>query len=121
MKRNQVETDLDSSSEEKLAYKWKALVIVALGTFMGTMDASITNISFPILTKVFNIQLTTVMWVTLAYILTSTSLMLVLGKVGDQMGRKRLYAVGMLIFSLGLFLCSLSQTINQLIIYRVPS
>jgi len=119
MHRNQVETDLDSSSKKMLAYKWKAFIIVALGTFMGTMDASITNISFPILTKVFDIQLTTVMWVTLAYMLTSTSLMLVLGKAGDQMGRKRLYATGMLIFSLGLFLCSLSRTINQLIICRV--
>ena len=63
------------------AYKWKALFTVAMGTVMGTMDASITNIAFPILTQVFDKGLTTVMWVSLAYILVSVSLLLVMGKM----------------------------------------
>ncbi|MBW2061753.1 MAG: MFS transporter [Deltaproteobacteria bacterium] len=101
------------------SYKWKALATVALGTFMGTMDVSIVNISFPILTRVLNTELTTVMWVTLAYTLVSTSLLLFLGRVGDQIGRKKIYGTGMVIFTIGLILCSLSQNIAQLIIFRV--
>ncbi|MBW2091310.1 MAG: MFS transporter [Deltaproteobacteria bacterium] len=104
---------------DQISYKWKALATVALGTFMGTMDVSIVNISFPILTKELKTELTTVMWVTLAYTLVSTSLLLFLGKVGDQIGRKKIYAAGMLVFSLGLALCSLSQSITQLIFFRV--
>lgn len=100
-------------------YKWKALATVALGTLMGTMDASITNISFPVLTRVFQAELTTVMWVALVYILVCTSLMLILGKIGDLIGRKKLYAGGMAIFTLGLIACSMAQGIGQLILFRI--
>ena len=100
-------------------YKWKALVTVAMGTMMATIDASITNIAFPILTETFHTELTTVMWVTVAYILVSTSSMLVLGKIGDLVGRKRIYSLGMGIFTVGLVACSLSQSIGGLIIYRI--
>jgi len=99
-------------------YKWKALVTVAMGTMMATVDASITNIAFPILTETFHAELTTVMWVTVAYILVSTSSMLVLGKISDFVGRKRIYSLGMGIFTVGLVACSLSQSIGQLICFR---
>jgi EmrB/QacA subfamily drug resistance transporter len=100
-------------------YKWKALATVALGTLMGTMDASIANISFPVLTKVFQADLTVVMWVALVYILVCTSLMLVLGKISDLIGRKKIYAGGMAIFTLGLIACSMAQGIGQLILFRI--
>lgn len=99
-------------------YKWKALLTVALGTMMATMDASITNIAFPVLTKVFKADLTTVVWVTVAYVLVSTSSMLIIGKIGDLTGRKRIYAIGMGIFTLGLLACSMANTIEQLIFFR---
>ena len=100
-------------------YKWKALTTVALGTLMGTMDASITNISFPVLASVFKADLTTVMWVTLVYILVCASLMLILGKISDLIGRKKIYAGGMAVFTLGLMACSLAQNIGQLILFRI--
>jgi EmrB/QacA subfamily drug resistance transporter len=99
-------------------YKWKALATVAMGTMMATVDASITNIAFPILTETFHTELTTVMWVTVAYILVSTTSMLVLGKISDLVGRKRIYSLGMGIFTVGLVACSLSQSIGQLICFR---
>ena len=95
------------------------MATVALGTLMGTMDASITNISFPVLTRVFQAQLTTVMWVALVYILVCTSLMLILGKISDLIGRKKIYAGGMAIFTLGLIACSMAQGIGQLILFRI--
>jgi EmrB/QacA subfamily drug resistance transporter len=100
-------------------YKWRALATVALGTLMGTMDASIANISFPVLTRVFQADLTAVMWVALVYILVCTSLMLVLGKISDLIGRKKIYAGGMAIFTLGLIACSMAQGIGQLILFRI--
>jgi MFS family permease len=89
------ETAREDNSHAKDTYKWKALVTVALGTMMVTIDASITNIAFPALTEVFQADLTTVMWVTVIFILVSTSSMLIIGKIGDLMGRKRIYALGM--------------------------
>jgi len=98
--------------------KWRALATVALGTMMATMDASITNIAFPELTAVFTTDITKVVWVTLAFLLVCTSLMLVVGKIGDSMGRKTIYAVGMFVFTAGLLLCSVSDSIGQLIMSR---
>ena len=112
------ETADQDHSPAKDIYKWKALLTVALGTMMVSMDASITNIAFPVLTKVFQADLTTVMWVTVAFVLVSTSSMLIIGKLGDLMGRKRIYALGMGTFTLGLVVCSLAQTIGQLIFFR---
>ena len=102
-----------------IPYKWLALLTVAIGTFMGTLDASIVNISFPRLTEVFETEPAVVLWVTVAYLLVGVSLMLSLGKIGDQLGRKRVYIAGFIVFTLGLTLCSLSQSIVQLILFRV--
>jgi EmrB/QacA subfamily drug resistance transporter len=59
------------------------------------------------------------MWVSVAYLLVSVGLMLTLGRIGDTFGRKRVYILGFTVFTLGLVLCSLSQSIVQLILARV--
>lgn len=89
-----------------------------MGTMMATLDASITNIAFPVLTEVFRTELTTVLWVTLAFILVSSSSMLLVGRISDLIGRKSIYTLGMVVFTLGLFFCSISQNIVQLILSR---
>ncbi len=102
-----------------LSYKWKALLTVAMGTMMGTMDASITTIAFPKLTRVFHTDLTTVMWVAVAYILVSSSLMLIFGKISDFIGKTRIYTAGTAIFTLGMAACALAQNVEQIIIFRI--
>jgi len=59
-----------------------------------------------------------VMWVTVAFVLVSTSSMLIIGKIGDMVGRKRIFLVGIAVFTLGLLACALAQSIGQLIFYR---
>lgn len=112
-------TRFHPSGADSSGYKWKALITVALGTMMGTMDASITNIAMPTLTRTFAVSITTIVWVTLAYMLTSTGLLLSLGRAGDLWGRKRIYVWGSFFFVLGLALCALAQNIGQLILFRV--
>jgi len=102
-----------------IPYKWLALLTVSIGTFMGTLDASIVNISFPRLTQVFDTEPSIVLWVSVAYLLVGVSLMLTLGRIGDVLGRKRVYIAGFIVFTIGLILCSLSQSIVQLILSRV--
>ena len=75
--------------------------------------------SFPILTKTFGVPITTIVWVSLAFILASTSFLLILGRAGDVFGRKRLYLGGTVVFTLGLIFCALSQNIAHLIFFRV--
>jgi len=98
--------------------KWKILITVAVTTMMATMDASITNIAFPVLTRVFKTDVSVVMWVSVAFVLVSTSSMLIIGKIGDMVGRKRIFLVGIALFTLGLLACALAETIGQLIFFR---
>ena len=100
-------------------YKWLALLTVAIGTFMATLDSSIVNISLPRLSEVFDTEPSVVLWVTVAYLLVSVGLVLTVGKVGDLLGRKRVYIIGLTIFTIGLALCWISQSIVQLILSRV--
>ena len=99
-------------------YKWKALATAAMGNIMATMDVSIVNLSFPTLTRVFSADLDTVMWTTLAYILVSVSILLVVGRISDMVGKKRIYTLGIFVFTLGVVACSISQSIGQLVFFR---
>ena len=102
-----------------IPYKWLALLTVSIGTFMGTLDASIVNISLPRLTEVFQTEPSVVLWVSVVYLLVSVGLMLTVGRIGDAFGRKRVYILGFALFTLGLILCSFSQSILQLILSRI--
>jgi EmrB/QacA subfamily drug resistance transporter len=98
--------------------KWKVLITVAVTTMMATMDASITNIAFPVLTRVFDTEVSVVMWVTVAFILVSTSSMLIIGKIGDMIGRKKIFLAGIAVFTLAMVACALAGSIAQLVFFR---
>jgi len=100
-------------------YKWHTMLVVSIGTFMATLDASIVNLALPILRNYFNTDIATTEWVMLSYLLTITTLLLTLGRLSDMYGRKPMFMAGLLIFTLGSGLCSLSATAGQLIAFRV--
>lgn len=100
-------------------YKWRAMLVVSIGTFMATLDASIVNLALPILRNYFNTDIATIEWVMLSYLLTVTTLLLTLGRLSDMYGRKSMFLAGLLIFTLGSGLCSLSASAGQLIVFRV--
>jgi EmrB/QacA subfamily drug resistance transporter len=107
------------ATSKGIQYKWLALMTTSIGALVSTLDFSIVNISLPRLTKVFSTEASVTLWVTVAYLLTSVSLMFIFGKLGDIFGRKRVYVIGFFLFTLGLTLCSIAQSINQLIFFRV--
>jgi EmrB/QacA subfamily drug resistance transporter len=112
----------DSSTEKGKRngiHKWLVLLTVCISNIIGPMDNSMVNISLPELTVAFNTELSTIIWILLAYMLTLAGLLLTLGRVGDVLGRKRVYVTGFVLFTLGLALCALAQNIVQLIIFRV--
>lgn len=100
-------------------HKWWALVTVALGTFMATLDSSIVNISLPAILTYFRSDLATIQWVVLAYLLAITSLLLTFGRLADIWGRKKVYTIGFGIFTLGSLVCGLAPTPAYLIGARV--
>jgi EmrB/QacA subfamily drug resistance transporter len=92
---------------------------VFIGTFMAPLDSSIVNISLPALAKYFSVGITTVEWVVMAYLLTTSSLLLTAGRLGDIRGHKIVYVIGFVTFTAASALCGLAGSIGQLIFFRV--
>lgn len=98
--------------------KWLVLITVAVGTFMAPLDASVVNIALPVLTKYFNVNLQTIGWVVLSYLLAVSTLLLSFGRLGDMIGHRKVYIMGFIVFVFGSILCGISKTVIQLIIFR---
>jgi EmrB/QacA subfamily drug resistance transporter len=98
--------------------KWRILVAIAFGTYIATMDFSIVNIALPTLSREFDASPDTVIWATLIFSLTATSLTLTAGRVGDLFGRRRVYLTGWLVFTIGMAGVGFAQSIGQLIALR---
>lgn len=112
-------TSTTVKKSNKDTYKWLALLVICGGTFLSTMDSSIVNIAFPELATVFKTDAASVVWVSLAYSVTTVGLMLTFGKAGDKLGRKPIYTTGVLIFTIGLALNSIAPNLITLISFRV--
>lgn len=109
---------LDSSRVIGNKYKWLAMLTVGIGTFMSTLDASIVNVSLPTIMASLHTDLPTVQWVVSIYLLVVTGLLLTLGRLADLVGRKPIFVVGMVIFTVGSLFCGLSRHIYALIAFR---
>jgi len=99
--------------------KWHVMAAIAMGIFLGTIDGSIVNVALPTLVRAFDTTFAAVEWVVLAYLLTVTTLMLSIGRLGDMVGKKPIYTAGFVIFTLGSVLCGLSPTIGWLVGFRI--
>lgn len=95
------------------------MAAVAIGIFLATIDASIVNIALPVLEHDLHTDFSIVEWVVLAYLMTVTTLMLSIGRLADMLGKKPIYAAGMVVFTASSVLCGLSQNIVMLIAFRV--
>lgn len=95
-----------------------ALIGIGLGMFMVTLDISIVNISLPTLTEQFHTSFAIVQWVVLSYALVVTSLMLSAARLGDMMDKKKLYLIGLMLFTVGSLLCGLSPSVGWMIGFR---
>lgn len=100
------------------ARKWWALAAVGSGVLLSTIDGSIVNISLNTLVAVFQSNLSTVEWVALSYLLTLTCLLLLMGRLGDMFGKRKVYAAGFVLFTIASILCGLAPNIGALIGFR---
>ncbi|WP_211345692.1 MFS transporter [Paraflavitalea soli] len=98
--------------------KWMVLGTVAFGSFMATLDSSIVNIALPTIRRELNTG-DNVEWIVLSYLLVTTSTLLIMGRLSDMFGRKRVYMTGFGVFILGSFLCGISWSLWSLVVFRL--
>jgi EmrB/QacA subfamily drug resistance transporter len=100
-------------------HKWPTMAAIVMGIFLATIDGSIVNVALPTLVKRLETDFAMIQWVVLGYLLTVTTLMLGIGRLGDMIGKKKLYVAGFVVFTAGSVLCGLSPTVQWLIGFRV--
>ena len=102
-----------------IPYYWVAAIVVCVGTFLGVVDNSITNIALPTLSNEFGRPADDVVWVALSFIVVSTGLSLTMGRIGDIYGRKKLYVVGFVVLTVATGLSALAGSLEELISTRI--
>jgi EmrB/QacA subfamily drug resistance transporter len=107
-------TDITSTRSRHVA-----LVICSTGLLMVGLDATIVNIALPAIHRSLGSSLAGLQWTVDAYTLVLASLLMLAGSTADRVGRKRVFQVGLLVFSIGSLLCALAPTPDVLIASRV--
>ena len=90
--------------------KWWTLVTVCLGTFMLLLDVTIVNVALPKIQAGLGSSFVDLQWVIDAYALTLAALLLTSGSLADLLGRRRIFAIGLAVFSAASLLCGIAQS-----------
>ena len=90
--------------------KWWTLIAVCTGVFMLLLDVTIVNVALPDIERAFRANLSDLQWVIDAYALTLAALLLTAGSIADLAGRRRVFATGIIVFTLGSALCGAAQS-----------
>jgi len=94
------------------------LVATILGSSMAFIDGSVVNVALPVIQQDLGATATDVQWIVETYALFLSSLILVGGSLGDLYGRRRIFALGIAVFTLSSIWCGLSPTVLSLILAR---
>jgi EmrB/QacA subfamily drug resistance transporter len=98
--------------------RWLALYVLCLGTLMIVLDTTIVNVALPSIRSNLGFSQSSLAWVVNAYLLTFGGLLLLGGRLGDLYGQRRLYVIGIALFTVASLACGLSTTKGELIVAR---
>src|SRR6188508_3326707 len=91
-----------------MARKWWTLMAVSVATFMLLLDITVVNVALPSIREDLGASFTDLQWVFDAYALSLAALVLTAGSLADRLGRRRIFAAGLVIFSGASLLCALA-------------
>jgi MFS family permease len=99
--------------------RWFVLGTVCFALFMINLDRNVVNLAMPTIIRQFGATLAQMEWISNAYMLTFAVFLITLGRLGDEVGRRRMFLVGLAGFTVGSALCGAAQNVGQLIAFRV--
>ena len=98
--------------------RWIALAVVCLAMLMNTLDGSVVNVALPAIGSDLHIPQNSLTWIVNAYLIAFGSFLLMAGRMGDLVGRKRVFLTGVAIFTIASALCGFAGSETTLIIAR---
>ena len=101
--------------------RWLALVVVCLAQLMIVLDISIVNVALPSIQHDLHFTQGNLTWVVNAFLVTFGSFLLLAGRLGDLVGRKRVFLAGVTVFTLASLLCGAADSSTMLIAARLTN
>jgi EmrB/QacA subfamily drug resistance transporter len=98
--------------------RWTALIIVCLAQLMVVLDVTIVNVALPSIQHDLHFSQANLTWVVNAFLVTFGSLLLLFGRIGDLVGRKRVFLAGIVVFTAASLLCGIAPSQGALIVAR---
>lgn len=96
-----------------------AFISLAIACFLTVLDSTIVNVSLPSMADYFNTDITGISWVSTAYLIPFSALLINFSKIADIFGRKKLFIIGLIVFGISSILCGLSTSLSMIIIFRI--
>ena len=95
--------------------KWWTLAAVAFGLFMIMLDNTVVNVALPSIQQSLHMSISQLEWIVTAYALTFAAFMLTGGKLADLIGRRRIFVIGLVVFTAASLACGIAPSSNWLI------
>ena len=108
-----------SDTDYDIAAGWRAVIALVVGFFMILLDTTIVTVAMPRIMSGLGASTSDVVWVTSAYLLAFAVPLLITGRLGDRFGPRRIYLIGITVFTLASALCGFAGSITALIAGRV--
>ncbi|WP_170323748.1 DHA2 family efflux MFS transporter permease subunit [Cryptosporangium phraense] len=99
-------------------YRWRAFGVLAVGYFMTIVDLTIVNVALPTIGRDLDFSESDLQWVVTAYGLAFGGLLLLGGRLADLLGRRRMFVVGMAVFTAASLACALAENSLVLVVFR---
>ena len=96
-----------------------AFISLSIACFLTVLDGTIVNVSLPTMADYFKTDIIGISWISTAYLIPFSALLINFSKIADIYGRKRLYIIGLLIFGSSSIFCGLSISLPMIIIFRI--
>lgn len=110
---------MDTTNQTLNKNRWLVLVAIGLFTFMSTLDGSIVNIALPVMSKDMRIPMNQTEWIVSIYLMTVCACLPLFGKIGDSIGKIKIFRIGTLTFVIGSLLCGVTHTFELLLFSRI--
>ena len=102
-----------------ISYQTKVMTVYILGLFMTIIDGTMVNVALPTMADDFDVPTTDIEWIAVGYLLSFAAVIPAAGWLGDRFGTKRVFVTALIGFVATSLACGLSQTLEQLVAFRV--
>ncbi|MCB1469278.1 MAG: MFS transporter, partial [Rhizobiaceae bacterium] len=99
--------------------RWIALAILLAATFMNLIDVTIVNVALPTMQEAFSASTSEIEWVVAVYVLALAMGLMPFGRMGDIVGRRNMFVLGVAVFTIASAMCGFSGSMTMLIVSRI--